>query len=124
MMTRTILADTHIHSAIAATVGGNAEHRQTVDEVIKAINDHAVVIVGMRQNPHPKKACQLLDAKGIAYQYMEYGSYLSEWKRRGALKMWSGWATFPMVFVKGQLIGGCSDLKKLLDSGELATLLR
>jgi glutaredoxin-related protein len=44
---------------------------------------------------------------------------MSEWKRRGALKMWSGWQTFPMVFVKAQLIGGFADLKKMVDSGEL-----
>jgi glutaredoxin-related protein len=122
-MTRKVLADTHIHPAIADAIGGSPEHRQTVDEVINAIRQHNVVIVGMRQNPHPKKACQLLDAAGIPYHYMEYGSYFSEWKRRGALKMWSGWYTFPMVFVKGQLVGGCSDMKRLLDSGELARLL-
>lgn len=121
-MTRKILDSSKIHHSIADSVGGSAEHRQTVDEVISAINKHAVVIVGMRQNPYPKKACQLLDAKGIAYHYMEYGSYLSEWKRRGALKMWSGWLTFPMVFVNGQLIGGCADMKRLLDSGEFSRL--
>jgi glutaredoxin-related protein len=38
--------------------------------------------------------------------------------------MWSGWPTFPQVFVKGALIGGFNDLKALADSGELATLLK
>jgi monothiol glutaredoxin len=28
--------------------------------------------------------------------------------------MWTGWPTFPMIFVDGILIGGNSDLKKLL----------
>ena len=40
-------------------------------------------------------------------------------RRRLALKMWTGWPTFPMVFVKGVLIGGASDLAKLIESGEL-----
>jgi glutaredoxin-related protein len=100
-------------------VGGNADHRSTVDAVEKAIAENAVVIVGMKHNPYPKKARELLDAQGVAYHYMEYGTYMSEWKRRGALKMWSGWQTFPMVFVKAQLIGGFADLKKMVDSGEL-----
>ena len=39
-------------------------------------------IVGMRQNPFPKKARKLLDAAGFAYTYMEFGSYFSGWKRR------------------------------------------
>lgn len=36
-----------------------------------------------------------------------------------AYKMWTGWPTLPMVFVKGVLVGGASDLKRLLESGEL-----
>ena len=39
--------------------------------------------------------------------------------RRNALKMWCGWPTFPMVFVKGTLVGGADELQKLLESGEL-----
>jgi len=37
--------------------------------------------------------------------------------------MWTGWPTFPMIFVKGTLVGGAVDLEKLIASGELATLL-
>jgi glutaredoxin-related protein len=34
--------------------------------------------------------------------------------------MWTGWPTFPMVFIDGVLIGGYNDLKKLIDNKELA----
>ena len=61
----------------------------------------------------------MLDAAGMRFAYLEYGSYLSEWRRRSALKMWTGWPTFPMVFVKGTLIGVANELKALLASGEL-----
>jgi len=37
--------------------------------------------------------------------------------------MWTGWPTFPMIFVKGQLVGGAEDLKRLIDSGEMRQLL-
>ena len=37
--------------------------------------------------------------------------------------MWSGWPTFPMVFVKGVLVGGAADLDQLIASGELQRLL-
>jgi len=37
--------------------------------------------------------------------------------------MWTGWPTFPMVFVKGVLIGGAADLESLIASGELERLL-
>jgi len=37
--------------------------------------------------------------------------------------MWTGWPTFPMIFVRGTLIGGATDLDKLIASGELKALL-
>src|SRR5437660_9904451 len=36
-----------------------------------------------------------LDAAGLAYKYLEYGSYLGGYRRRLPLKMWTGWSTFP-----------------------------
>ena len=57
------------------------------------------------------------------FTYLEYGSYLSAWKQRLRLKMWSGWPTLPMVFVNGTLVGGASELAKLIESGELDELL-
>ena len=51
------------------------------------------------------------------------GRYFSTWRRRLALKMWTGWPTFPMVFVKGTLVGGADDLERLIASGELQRML-
>jgi glutaredoxin-related protein len=55
----------------------------------------------------------------VPFTYVEHGSYLGKWKPRLALKMWTGWPTFPMVFVKGTLIGGANETEALLESGEL-----
>jgi len=120
-MNRSILDTAQIHPAIREFVA--SYNSDIVAEVNKAVGENAVVVVGMAQNPFPKKARKALDAGGIAYQYLEYGSYLGGWRRRNALKMWSGWPTFPMIFVKGVLIGGAGDLNKLIESGELARLL-
>ncbi len=70
-----------------------------------------------------KKARNLLTEQGIAFTYLEYGSYVSQWKQRLAVKMWSGWPTFPQVFIGGALVGGFNDLKALHESGELAQLV-
>jgi monothiol glutaredoxin len=121
MASRNILDEAHIHPAIRGRIETN--HADIVREVQAAIAANAVVVVGMKQNPFPRKARQALDAQGIAYAYLEYGSYLRGWRRRNALKMWTGWPTFPMVFVKGVLIGGASDLERLIASQELARLL-
>jgi glutaredoxin-related protein len=118
---RHVLPEDRIHPAVRDKVASH--HRDLVDEVQKAVAAHDVVIVGMAQNPHPKKARKLLESRGIPFHYLEYGSYLSDWRRRNALKMWTGWPTFPMVFVKGVLVGGAADLAKLVESGELQKML-
>jgi len=35
----------------------------------------------------------------------------------------SDWQTFPQLYVKGELVGGCDIIEEMLDSGELAELL-
>lgn len=120
-MPRPILDESHIHPAIREKI---ATHEQViVREVQAAVAKHAVVVVGMGMNPFPKKARKTLDAAGIAYEYLEYGNYLNNWRQRNALKLWTGWPTLPMVFVKGVLIGGANDLAKLIQTGELKKLL-
>ncbi len=119
-MSRDILDEAHIHPAIRTKV--ESYHAELVREVQAAVAAESIVIVGMRQNPFPRKARKLLDARGIPYTYLEYGSYLSEWRRRIALKMWTGWPTFPMIFIDGVLVGGASELETLLKSGEAASL--
>lgn len=119
---REVLDEKRIHPAIRQKIAAN--HADIVHEVQAAIASNDVVIVGMSQNPAPRKARRILDAAGIRYAYLEYGSYFGPWRRRNALKMWTGWPTFPMIFVKGVLIGGASDLEKLVASGELAAMLK
>jgi monothiol glutaredoxin len=116
---RSILGEDRIHPSVRRRIAGyNAE---IVKEVEAAIAANDIVVVGMRQNPFPKKARKILAAAGLAHKYLEYGGYFSpnDYRRRLPLKMWTGWPTFPMVFVNGVLIGGASDLERLIESGEL-----
>jgi glutaredoxin-related protein len=82
-----------------------------------------VVVVGMAANPFVSKARRALDAAGVAHHDLDYGGYLSQWRRRNTLKLWTGWPTFPMVFVKGVLVGGADDVRQLIERGELKKLL-
>ena len=120
-MPRNLLDESKIHPAIRERVAHY--HESIVREVRQAVDRNAVVVVGMGQNPFPKRARRALERAGIAHEYLGYGSYLSSWRRRLALKMWTGWPTFPMVFVNGVLVGGADDLEKLIASGELARML-
>lgn len=120
-MPRAILDDQHLHPAIRDRVANL--HADLVREVQAAVAAHPVVVVGMRGNPFVKKARRALDAAGVAHHDLDYGSYFGDWRRRNALKMWTGWPTFPMVFVKGVLVGGADDVTALIASGELKRLL-
>lgn len=120
-MPRELFPEDQIHPEIRDRIA--THHLDIIDEVKAAIAQHPLVVVGMKQNPYPRRARKLLDRKGIPYHYLEYGSYLNTWRRRTALKMWTGWPTFPMIFIKGQLIGGAEELEKLSASGELPRLL-
>ncbi|MBX3224540.1 MAG: glutaredoxin [Labilithrix sp.] len=101
----------------------NSRHAETIREVEKAIADNAVVVVGMAQNPHVRKVRKALREAGVDHAYLEYGSYLSDWGRRLAIKQWSGWPTFPQVFVHGVLIGGEDLTRAALADGTLASRL-
>ena len=120
-MPRPILDESALHPAIRQRVAGL--HADLLAQVQSAVATHPIVVLGIAGNPFVKRARKLLGDAGLAHEYIGIGSYLSEWRRRNALKMWTGWPTFPMVFVRGTLIGGADDLKRLIDSGELQKLL-
>jgi glutaredoxin-related protein len=107
--------------AAAKTIAGF--HADTLREVAEAVARDPVVVVGMSQNPFVKKARAALNEAGVPFTYLEYGSYFSQWKRRLAIKMWSGWPTFPQVYVRGALIGGNDETRAALADGSLKQIL-
>src|SRR3989442_15685507 len=98
-MPRTILPESQIHPAVREKI---ASYRTDVlKEVEAAVAANDIVVVGMRMNPFPKKARKALAAAGLAHKYLEYGSYLGEWRRRLVLQMGTGGPAFPLGFVEG-----------------------
>jgi monothiol glutaredoxin len=63
------------------------------------------------------QAVQLLEACGTPYQYF---NIFEDEELRNALKDYSNWPTYPQLYIKGQLIGGCDILIDLYRKGELA----
>lgn len=120
-MSRPLLPEARLHPSIRPRVA--ALHADFVAEVHAAVAQHPVVVVGMGWNPFVTRARRALDQAGVAHHGIDHGHYLSGWRRRNALKMWTGWPTFPMVFVNGTLVGGAQDLARLIASGELQALL-
>lgn len=116
---RPILDDAHTSDHVRAQIANF--HSEVVAEVRAAVERDALVVVGMASNPFVKKARKALTAAGISFTYLEYGSYTKQWKPRLAIKLWSGWPTFPQVFVRGSLIGGNQELQAALADGSLGS---
>ena len=117
MAQRNVLPDSQRSEAVRAQLDGS--HPEVVGRVQAAVTSHQVVVVGMAQNPFVKKARRALDHAGVSYEYLEYGSYVSMWKERLAIKLWSGYPTYPQVFVGQTLVGGYRELQAMLDAGDL-----
>jgi monothiol glutaredoxin len=111
------------HVSESALTAMESFHADIVREVSQAVQRDAIVVVGMRMNPVVKQARKALAEAGLQYTYLEYGSYLSEWKRRLAIKLWSGWPTFPQVYVRGVLLGGNKELRLALGDGTVKARL-
>ena len=118
---RAIFDQDKIHPAAAEKLGGY--QAELIERVRELVSQHDVVIVVMTMNPFPGRARKLLEQRGVPYEYLGLGSYFSQWRVRLGLKMWTGWPTFPMIFVKRTFIGGYSELRRLAESGELGRML-
>jgi monothiol glutaredoxin len=114
-MRRKILAENNLSPKAQNRIGNFFP--ETIQEIEVSIEKNEWVIVGMAQNPFVKKARKALQEKNIQFSYLEYGSYFGKWKQRLAIKLWSGWPTFPQVFHRGQLVGGYDDLVDYLKQG-------
>jgi monothiol glutaredoxin len=111
-MNRLVLSESKVNPDALSFIEKN--NSDVVHQVISAVAKNKIVVVGMKQNPFVKKARKILEEQRMEYTYLSYGSYFSKWQQRLAIKLWSGWPTYPQVFIDGILIGGADELTKYL----------
>ena len=63
---------------------------------------------------------QILSHVGVPFQSY---NILEDQDLRQGLKEFSNWPTFPQLFVKGELVGGCDIVREMYETGELGQLL-
>jgi monothiol glutaredoxin len=98
-------------------------HASVVREVEQAVLSSPILVVGMAWNAHVRNVLRALTDAKLTFRYLEYGSYVSMWRARLAIKLWSGWPTFPQVFVGGVLFGGEELTMAALADGSLRKTL-
>ena len=64
---------------------------------------------------------QVLSRSGVKYQSY---NILEDADLRQGLKEFSSWPTFPQLYVKGELVGGCDIVREMFESGELESFLQ
>jgi monothiol glutaredoxin len=67
------------------------------------------------------RVVQVLETVGVEYGAVDVLPALQP--LREVTTELSDWQTFPQLYVKGELVGGCDIVEEMLDSGELAELL-
>ena len=65
-------------------------------------------------------AVQALSETGVTFKDI---NVLADPGLREGLKEYSNWPTFPQLYVKGELIGGCDIVREMAATGELKQLL-
>ncbi len=66
------------------------------------------------------RVVQILQACNAQYRAI---NIFEEPELREALKEYSNWPTYPQLYIKGELVGGCDIVMDLFNKGELQTLL-
>ncbi len=95
----------------------------TIKDQIES-NDILLYMKGTPQAPQcgfSAKTVQALMACGERFAYV---NILDNPDVRENLKVYSNWPTFPQLYVKGELIGGCDIVLEMYESGELKEVVK
>ena len=65
-------------------------------------------------------AVDILSRLGVKFRGIDV---LADPSLRDGLKYFANWPTFPQLYVKGELVGGCDIMREMYGSGELKQLL-
>ncbi|OAD79737.1 hypothetical protein PHYBLDRAFT_139764 [Phycomyces blakesleeanus NRRL 1555(-)] len=82
-----------------------------------------IFIKGSPQEPKcgfSRQLISLLNDRHVKYGYFDI---LSDDEVRQGLKTYVNWPTFPMLFYKGELLGGLDIIKEMIESGEFDQVL-
>ena len=102
----------------------------TESDAIQRIKDHlasAPAVLFMKGTPDfpqcgfSAQTAAALKACGAQFKHV---NIFEDPEIREALKAYSNWPTFPQLYVKGELVGGCDITLDMFRSGELKEVLQ
>ncbi len=95
------------------------------DRIKQQVGSHPVLLYMKGTPDFPQcgfsaRTSQVLKTMGVEFGHV---NVLAEPEIRANLPKYSNWPTFPQLFVKGELVGGCDIVVEMHESGELKKLL-
>lgn len=96
------------------------------ERIQKEISENPVVLYMKGDKTFPQcgfsaRVVEILTKTGVNFLTHDV---LSDPELRFGMKNFSNWPTFPQLFVKGSLVGGCDIVSAMFDNGELQNLLK
>jgi monothiol glutaredoxin len=100
---------------------------QTITDQVRQIIGENEVLLFMKGTPDAPRCGFSMRVVGVLEQLgVEYGA-VDVLPALEPLRMATGeisdWRTFPQLYVKGELVGGCDIVEEMFESGELADML-
>ncbi len=95
----------------------------TIKEQIES-NDILLYMKGSPNQPQCGFSGRTVQALMQCGERFAYVDILSNPEIRTNLPKYANWPTFPQLWVKGELIGGCDIVTEMAESGELQTLVK
>lgn len=96
-----------------------------MERIKQQIEGHSIVLY-MKGTPE-RPLCGFSNAASKALRACNAEFYsvdvLSDPEIRQNLPRYANWPTFPQLYIKGELIGGCDIVMELYESGELQQLI-
>nr|GMC78846.1 monothiol glutaredoxin-S17 [Ipomoea batatas] len=96
--------------------------KDTLEDRLKKLVNSSPVILFMKGSPEaPRCGFSSKVVNALKEEGIEFGSFdiLSDEEVRQGLKTFSNWPTYPQLYYKGELVGGCDIILELKNNGEL-----
>jgi len=96
---------------------------QKIDETVKG-NKVVVYLKGKADFPRCGFSAQAVEVvRRLGYPFADV-DVLEEEGVWDGIQEYSGWPTFPQVFIGGKFVGGCDIVTEMFEKGELQTLAK
>ena len=96
-----------------------------LERIKQQVSDNPIIIYmkGTPDFPQCGFSAQTVAALRAVGAEFKHVNIFEEPEMREALKRYSNWPTYPQLYVKGELVGGCDIALEMYRSGELKKLL-